>query len=86
MDRRTENILESITYEFFAVDRQWRFTYINDRALHRVQRTYGQELTREELLGKNCWEMLPESVRCSTRSSTKPCASRSSWSSKNTPR
>src|SRR5918997_3445552 len=60
--RRTENILESITDEFFAVDRQWRFTYINERALNRLRRTRGEGLTREELLGKNCWEAFPELV------------------------
>ena len=59
---RVENILESITDEFFAVDRQWRFTYINERALNRLRKTRGEGLTREELLGKNCWVAFPELV------------------------
>ncbi|HZG64204.1 MAG TPA: PAS domain S-box protein [Rubrobacteraceae bacterium] len=50
------NILESITDAFVAVDRQWRFTYINKRALTTLQRT------REELVGKNMWEEFPEAV------------------------
>jgi PAS domain S-box-containing protein len=53
---RITNILESITDAFVAVDRQWRFTYINERALTTLQRT------REELLGKNMWEEFPEAV------------------------
>jgi diguanylate cyclase (GGDEF)-like protein/PAS domain S-box-containing protein len=61
-NRRIENILESITDEFFAMDREWRFTYINERALRRIQGEKGEELTREELLGKNAWELYPELV------------------------
>ena len=60
--RRIENILESITDEFFAVDRGWRYTYINERSLRRIQTLKGEELTREELLGKNAWEVFPEHV------------------------
>jgi len=61
-DRRIENILESITNHFVAVDRQWRYTYINERALANVQRAKGQQLTRDEILGKNMWEIFPEAV------------------------
>jgi PAS domain S-box-containing protein len=53
---RITNILESITDAFVAVDRQWRFTYVNERASTTLQRT------REELLGKNMWEEFPEAV------------------------
>ena len=60
--RRIENILESITEEFFAVDREWRYTYVNERALHRIRRVKGERLTREKLLGKNIWELYPELV------------------------
>src|SRR5918997_4494110 len=62
-NRRTENILESITDEFFAVDREWRFTYINERALRSIHTLKGDaELSREEILGKNQWEVVPEVV------------------------
>src|SRR5215212_1746232 len=57
-----ENILESITDVFVAVDREWRFTYINERALRRMQERKGQELPREEVLGKKMWEEFPEAV------------------------
>lgn len=62
MDQQTVNILESITDEFYAVDREWRFTYINERAMHRAREAQGEELTREDLLGKNMWELFPNAV------------------------
>src|SRR5829696_4620187 len=60
--RRIEDILESITDESFAVDREWRYTYINERALDRVRTLKGEELTREDLLGRIAWEAVPEVV------------------------
>jgi PAS domain S-box-containing protein len=42
-NRRIENILERISDIFYAVDRQWRFTYINEQALRRFQRVKGDE-------------------------------------------
>ena len=60
-DWRIEEILESID-EFSCVDRQWRYIYINRRALRRIQRARGEELTREDLLGKSIWELYPELV------------------------
>ncbi|MDI9636175.1 PAS domain S-box protein [Geitlerinema splendidum] len=50
------NILESITDAFFALDRQWRFTYLNRQAELLLQRQ------RDELLGKNLWEEFPEAI------------------------
>jgi hypothetical protein len=45
------------------VDRQWRFTYINERALRYKQAFKNDsELTREELLGKDVWEVYRELV------------------------
>src|ERR671920_1362920 len=57
--RQIENMLESITDEFLALDREWRFTYVNERGLVSAQGVKGEELTREDLLGKNIWEVLP---------------------------
>jgi PAS domain S-box-containing protein len=50
------NILESITDAFLAVDRDWRFTYLNRQAELLLQRK------REELLGQVLWDEFPESV------------------------
>ncbi|NJN96279.1 MAG: PAS domain S-box protein [Anaerolineales bacterium] len=47
--QRIENILESITDAFFAVDKQWRFTYVNQRAEQLLRKT------RAELLHKSLW-------------------------------
>ncbi|MCA1717538.1 MAG: PAS domain S-box protein [Actinobacteria bacterium] len=53
---RIRNILESITDAFFALDSEWRFTYLNSEAERLLQGS------REELLGKNVWEEFPEAV------------------------
>ena len=56
-------ILERISEDFFAVDHKWGFTYLNRRALRRVQLAIGEDTSREELLGRNIWEVFPEQVR-----------------------
>ena len=43
-------ILESISDAFFAVDRDWRFTYVNQEAERLMRRS------ARELLGKRLWE------------------------------
>lgn len=50
---RSRVILESISDSFIALDRKWRFTYVNAEA--------GRTLDREpaELLGKSLWNELP---------------------------
>ncbi|MBW4555605.1 MAG: GAF domain-containing protein [Trichormus sp. ATA11-4-KO1] len=53
---RISNILESITDAFFALDQEWRFTYINGQAARLMQKTQNQ------LLGKNIWQALPELI------------------------
>ena len=56
VSRRTTSILESISDAFFALDTEWRFTYINSQAELLLDRT------REYLLGKVIWEEFPEAV------------------------
>ncbi len=53
---RVTRILESITDAFYALDRDWRFTYINPQAEPLLRRS------RDELLGKVVWDEFPESV------------------------
>jgi PAS domain S-box-containing protein len=48
--------LESISDAFYSVDRDWRFTYVNNKA----EELWGR--SREELLGKNMWEEFPQAV------------------------
>src|SRR5215217_744620 len=53
---RATDILESISDAFYAVDREWRFTYVNGKA----EELWGR--SREGLLGKNLWEEFPDAV------------------------
>jgi len=53
---RLREVLESVGGAFFALDRQWRLTYVNDRAVSLTGRP------REELLGKSVSEAFPELV------------------------
>lgn len=52
----TARILESIVDGFHAIDREWRFTYLNPQAERILARPH------RELLGKNIWEVFPEAV------------------------
>jgi PAS domain S-box-containing protein len=52
--RETEHILESIGEAFIALDKDWRFTYVNAEA-ERLNK-----VTREELLGRSHWEVYPQ--------------------------
>lgn len=48
------SLVESVSAAFIAVNRQWRFTYVNSRVLERGGKS------REELIGRNMWELFPE--------------------------
>jgi len=50
-------ILESISDAFVAVDREWRFTYLNAKA----QQVFRMRAAR--LIGRVCWELFPEGTR-----------------------
>lgn len=55
-EAQTRNILDSISDGFFALDHQWRFTYVNQAA---------EVLTRKlatEILGQSFWEVFPNVV------------------------
>jgi PAS domain S-box-containing protein len=54
--RRVATVLDSITDSFFAVDPEWRFTYLNARANEYLRRL-GK--SRDTLIGKNLWEEFP---------------------------
>ncbi len=53
---RSRVILESLTDAFFALDKDWRFTYLNKQCELLLRRPVA------ELLGKNLWEEFPEAV------------------------
>lgn len=54
--RQIQEVLESITDAFFAIDAQWRFTYLNGKAESILRRKRG------DLLGKVVWEEFPQVV------------------------
>jgi PAS domain S-box-containing protein len=54
--QRSREVLERITDGFYALDREWRFTYVNDAAERMLDRP------REELLGVSVWEAFPPAV------------------------
>lgn len=54
--QQVTNILERIGDGFFALDNEWRFTYINHHAQLLLQKT------RSQLIGKSIWDEFPEAV------------------------
>jgi PAS domain S-box-containing protein len=61
-ERQSATILESITDAFVAVDGDWRYTYVNDRALARMRERKSIAFEREEIIGRSMWEMFPEAL------------------------
>ena len=53
VDEQAKTILESISDGFFAVDRQWRFSYLNSMAERILDRTSA------DLIGKGIWDEYP---------------------------
>ncbi|GJE52922.1 hypothetical protein GOFOIKOB_5997 [Methylobacterium tardum] len=53
---RSAKILESISDAFYAVDAEWRFTYVNGEA----EAWWGRD--RQDLLGKVFWEEFPQAI------------------------
>ena len=51
--QRVETVLESITDAFYSLDREWRFTYVNEQAQQVLERPRG------DLLGRSFWEVFP---------------------------
>ena len=51
--REIENIFDSITDSFIALDKDFNFTFANKGALN----LYGMQM--EQLIGKNLWDLLP---------------------------
>jgi PAS domain S-box-containing protein len=53
-ERRAREILESISDGFIALDREWRFTYLNRTAEEILRRT------RDDLIGQVIWDQYPQ--------------------------
>ena len=55
-DQRLSVMLGNLDDAFVTVDAQWRFTFVNDEGVRRIG------TPRESLLGRNIWEVFPETV------------------------
>lgn len=53
---QVEAILSSIRDGFFVLDRDWRYTYVNDRLLEIIG------MPRADVIGQSVWELFPEAV------------------------
>ncbi|WP_227376152.1 PAS domain-containing response regulator [Haladaptatus halobius] len=53
---RMRNVYERVTDAFFALDEEWRFTYLNERGERLLSRT------EEELLGKVVWDEFTDAL------------------------
>jgi two-component system cell cycle sensor histidine kinase/response regulator CckA len=54
--RTMKNILENTTDAFFAVDHEWKFTYVNPEAEAITRRN------REDIIGRTLWEVFPNLI------------------------
>jgi PAS domain S-box-containing protein len=59
---RTDGTLESIADEFVCFDAQWRYTYVNQRALDAINTALGGRLTCEQVIGKKVSDLFPALV------------------------
>jgi DNA-binding NarL/FixJ family response regulator/signal transduction histidine kinase len=57
--QRVDEVLERVSDAFYALDREWRFTYLNERAVRHVSQMAGTQLAREDLLGRTLWDAAP---------------------------
>ncbi|UYG04968.1 EAL domain-containing protein [Halomonas sp. LR3S48] len=54
LEARLTGLLESITDGFMMIDREWRFSYVNQAAERIVRRT------RDDIVGQVLWKVFPE--------------------------
>ncbi|PZX93304.1 hypothetical protein DOS84_10575 [Flavobacterium aquariorum] len=61
LELQIREILGSISDAFYAVDKNWKFTYFNKEAENLLLKK------ADEVLGKNIWELFPASANTSIR-------------------
>lgn len=61
LELQIREILESISDAFYAVDKNWNFTYFNKEAENLLLKK------ADEVLGKNIWELFPETADTTIR-------------------
>ncbi|WP_299237439.1 hybrid sensor histidine kinase/response regulator [Natronomonas sp.] len=55
-------VFDRMTDGVFALDDEWRFSYLNDRAAELVGDAIGEDPSAADLLGRNIWETIPEAT------------------------
>jgi PAS domain S-box-containing protein len=66
--QQESDTLESISDGFFALDRDWRFTYVNYQAARWINRL------SKDLIGNSIWEEFPESAGSLCQQELRRCA------------
>lgn len=61
-DRRLAEIMHCMTEACFAFDREWRYIFVNDRGEELLRKTGTGFGSRDEVLGRSMWEVLPAVV------------------------
>jgi PAS domain S-box-containing protein len=61
-ERERRAILDRMTDAFFAVDSEWRLTYVNDRAGDVFSEAMGRDVEAGKIEGRHLWEAVPEAV------------------------
>jgi PAS domain S-box-containing protein len=59
---RFETVLERVGDGFFAVDDNWRFTYLNDHGFKVIQGAAAEPLEQAEIPGRDLWTVVPSAV------------------------
>ncbi|ODA40522.1 ATP-binding protein [Desulfosporosinus sp. BG] len=54
--RQIDNIMEGISDGFYAIDREWQFTFVNNETQKIMS------VRKTDLIGKNIWEIFPQGI------------------------
>jgi len=61
-DTLEESWVDRVTDAFFAVDDDWRLTYVNEEAREILASAMGTDYSRQEALGRHLWTAIPDAV------------------------
>jgi PAS domain S-box-containing protein len=59
---RFERTLDRVDDAFFALDNEWRFTYLNEAGAAVINAAAETDLDAADLRGRRIWELIPEAV------------------------
>jgi PAS domain S-box-containing protein len=55
-NKKITNIVESITDGFLALDKEWKFIYLNNHQFFPIK------ISQEDVVGKSIWEIMPKTI------------------------